>query len=75
MDILLGKGQRSRDQRERVGPPKGAVPRRACALVTLWRDGIMHYEESVFLGGVPGGGAAYAEDVSVEGRLREGRGS
>ena len=26
----------------------------------------MHYEESVFLGGVPGGGAVDAEDVSVE---------
>ena len=34
----------------------------------------MHYEESVFLGGVPGGGAVDAEDVSVEGRLRGGRG-
>ena len=32
----------------------------ACGLVALWRDGIMHYEESVFLGGVPGGGAVYA---------------
>ena len=34
----------------------------------------MHYEESVLLGGVPGGGAVYAEDVSVEERLRGGRG-
>ena len=33
----------------------------------------MRYEESVFLGGVPGGGAVYAEDVSVEERLRGGR--
>ena len=31
----------------------------------------MHYEESVFLDGVPGGGAVYA---SVEERLRGGRG-
>ena len=30
----------------------------------------MHYEESVFL---EGGGAVYAEDVSVEERLRGGR--
>ena len=33
----------------------------------------MHYEESVFLGGLPGGGAVAAEDVSVEERLRGGR--
>ena len=30
----------------------------------------MHYEESVFLDGVPGGEAVYVEDVSVEERLR-----
>ena len=29
----------------------------------------MHYEESMFLDGVPGGRAVYAEDVSVEERV------
>ena len=27
----------------------------------LWRDGIMHYEELVFLDGVPGGDSAAGE--------------